>query len=388
MMLLVAEMTLLSQTELNRLIDSSGGPSVSLYLPTHRRGPEIQQDPICFKNLLREAERRLVASGLRSPEATELLKPAWRLQSDGFFWRHQRDGLAVFLSGETEAHYRLPVRFDELVFVGDRFHVKPLLPYFGGDRRFHVLALSQNEVRVLEGSRYSVSEVDLDEMPADLKEALGSETLEKQLQLHTRAPGVTGERAAMFHGHGPGGEESKDQLLRYFRQIDAALQQYLRDDRSPLVLAGVDYYFPIYRQVNSNAHLVEGGVAGSPELQTADELHPQAWNLVAPILERELQEADARYRALAGTGWTSNRLDEAVLAAIDGRVDVLFVAVGVQIWGTVEDGRVVRHETPEPGDFDLLDLAAVRTLRRGGSVYALAGDKMPDSNPLAAILRY
>jgi Bacterial archaeo-eukaryotic release factor family 7 len=383
-------MTLLSRTELNRLIEPPPGPSVSLYLPTHRLGPEIQQDPIRLKNLLREAERRLLDSGLRSPEAAELLRPAWRLQSDGLFWRHQREGLAIFLSTEIAVHYRLPLGFEELVVVADRFHVKPLLSLLSGDGRFYVLALSQNEARLLEGSRYSVSEVELDELPAGLKEALGSEAPERQLQFHTRAPGSAGGRAAMFHGHGPGGEESKERLLRYFRSLDAALTQHLRDERSPLVLAGVEYYFPIYREANSYPHLVEGGVAGNPEAESIDNLHERAFSLVAPLFERERHQAAARYRELAGTGRTSNRVIETVPAAIDGRVDVLFVAVGVQAWGNRDEasGQILRHDTPEPGDFDLLDLAAVRTLVQGGSVYALAPEDMPDESPLAAILRY
>jgi hypothetical protein len=43
------------------------------------------------------------------------------------------------------------------VVVTDRFHIKPLLPLLSGDGRFYVLALSQSEVRLLQGTRYSVS---------------------------------------------------------------------------------------------------------------------------------------------------------------------------------------------------------------------------------------
>ncbi|NLD34271.1 MAG: hypothetical protein GX653_05110, partial [Clostridiales bacterium] len=34
-------------------------PRISLYLPTHRVQPDNQQDPIQFKNLLQQAEKRL-----------------------------------------------------------------------------------------------------------------------------------------------------------------------------------------------------------------------------------------------------------------------------------------------------------------------------------------
>jgi hypothetical protein len=157
-----------------------------------------------------------------------------------------------------------------------------------------------------------------------------------------------------------------------------------------LVLAGVEYYFPIYREANSYPHLVEGVVAGNPEAQTIVDLYQRALGLVAPRrFESDLAEASARYRALAGTGRTSNRVVGTVSAALEGRVDVLFVAVGVQVWGSAEDSsRVVWHEVPESSDIDLLDLAAVRSLLQGGTVYAVQPAAMPDESPLAAILRY
>lgn len=382
---------LLSRIDIDRLLEKSSGPVVSLYLPTHRAGPQIQQDPIRLKNLMREAEEGLEALGLRSPEAERILKPARDLLSDGFFWRHQSDGLAVFLARDFHTHYRLPIRFDELSVVGERFHVKPLLPLLSGDGRFYVLAVSQKDVRLLEGSRHSVSRVELADLPKTLSEALGPEVWQEQIQLHSaRVPAVGGQRTAIFHGGGVAHEGAKDELLRFFRRIDAALTDFLRDDQSPLVLAGVEYYFPIYREANTYPHLVKGGVAGNPELQDAAELHERAFALVEPIFEKERHDAAAKYRQLAGTGRTSNDVLETVAAAVQGRVEALFVTVGVQVWGVPHsDGKgVVRHDAPEPGDVDLLDLAAVRALQTGGKVYAVPKADMPDGESVAAVLRF
>ncbi len=72
-------------------------------------------------------------------------------------------------------------------------------------------------------------------------------------------------------------------------------------------------------------------------------------------------------------------------------MDSLFVAVGVQRWGRFEAqaGDVVVHESHEPGDQDLLDLAAVQTLMHAGRVYAVQAAQVPDSgNPAAAVFRY
>ncbi|MGZ3568840.1 MAG: hypothetical protein ACXU9W_08590, partial [Thermodesulfobacteriota bacterium] len=62
-------MKLLSKEELKKLTEKPGGWCVSIYMPTHRASPETKQDTIRFKNLIREAEERLKAGGLRSPDA-------------------------------------------------------------------------------------------------------------------------------------------------------------------------------------------------------------------------------------------------------------------------------------------------------------------------------
>ncbi len=88
-------MDLISIEELRALMEKPGGWCVSIYMPTHRVSPQTKQDPIRFKNLLREAEERLKAAGLRSPEARKLLKPARPLIKDNLFWQHQSDGFAA-----------------------------------------------------------------------------------------------------------------------------------------------------------------------------------------------------------------------------------------------------------------------------------------------------
>jgi hypothetical protein len=382
-------MDLLNKDEIGALIDERGNLCVSMYLPTHRLGPETRQDPIRLKNLLKQAEERLRNNGLRRADAEEILEPARKLLSDRVFWQHQSDGLAVFASPKTFHSYRLPFSFTELVVVTDRFHVKPLLPLLSGDGRFYVLALSQKQVRLLQGTRHSVGEVNLEDVPTSLAEALGGEERERQLQLHTAARGGS----AIFHGHGSAGDESehKKDLLRYFKQIDRGLQDLVCAERIPLVLAGVDYLLPIYREANTCAQLMDEGIVGNPDGLSARELHDQAWSILEPHFARAQARASAKYRELAGTGKTSGDLKKIIPSAYQGRVDALFVAVGVQQWGAFEAnaGELEVHESRQPGDQDLLDLAAVQTLTHAGDVYAVTPDEIPDSrSPVAAVFRY
>jgi hypothetical protein len=274
--------------------------------------------------------------------------------------------------------------------VTNRFHIKPLLTLFSGNGRFYLLALSQNEIRLLQGTRFSIGEVELEGVPKSIDQALKYDDPEKQLQFHTRTPGGTGERAAMFHGHGVGTDDAKRNILRYFRQIDKGLHDLLKEEQAPLVLAGVEYIFPIYRQANTYPYLVDEGVTGSPDELSAKELHSRTWSVVEPLFLKAQDEAAARYKQLTGTGLASNDLKAIVPSAYHGRVESLFVPVGIQQWGTFDSdaNMVYLHQDAEPDDEDLLDLAAIQTLLHGGTVYAVKPEEVPDGAVLAAVFRY
>jgi hypothetical protein len=75
------------------------------------------------------------------------------------------------------------------------------------------------------------------------------------------------------------------------------------------------------------------------------------------------------------------------MAAYEGRIDTLFVPIGVQQWGTFhEESRTVElHQEAVAGSEDLLDVAAMYTLMRRGTVYAVAPEQVPEHTLAAAI---
>jgi len=367
------------------------GPCVSIFMPTHRGAAETLQDQLRFKNLLREAEEDLLRRGLSLPEVGKFLEPTQALQADSLFWRYQMDGLAVFLCADMFRFYRLPADFKELVVVTDRFHIKPLFPLLSGDGRFYVLALSQKEVRLFQGSRHSLKEVELKGISESLSEVSSRSDLEQHVHFHTGTPRGSAKRAAIFHGHGSGTAENKENILQCFRKVDRNLHEVLRDEQAPLVLASVDFLFPIYGQANTYPYLINEGISGNPEGLSEEELHGHAWRGVEPYFQKAREEAMAHYRQLAATDRSSCDIEVIVQSSYCGRVELLFVAIGLQYWGTFElSSNTVhfRERAAEPGDEDLLDFAAIHTLLNGGTVYAVEPDEVPGGTPLAAVFRY
>jgi hypothetical protein len=387
-------MDILTRAELEQLMRKEQQWCVSIYMPTHRAGAEAQQDPIRLKNLLREAEKHLSARGVSTRDVQKMLEPASKLLQDSYFWQHQSDGLAIFLSSNRVRRYRLPLNFEERVVVIDHFHIKPLLPLFTGDGQFYILALSQNDVRLLNGTRYSVSEVDIGQVGGSLAEALSSDDYQAGLQLHTSgsAGGMAGDGSVTFHGPGGGSKSAKNDLLRYFHLVDDGLTEFFQGDQVPLVLAGVEYLLPIYKEANTYPNLIDTVIKGNPDLLSADELHKSAWDIIGPLFQAAQEEAVAHYQKLAGQASerVADTLEKIVPAAYNGRVETLFIAAGVQQWGIFNPvtNEIELHDPIESGDEHLLDLAAVQTYLKGGIVYTVEPEKVPGGTSAAAVLRY
>jgi len=367
---------------------------VSIYMPTHRAGDEIRQDPIRLKNLLGEAEEQLIEAGVGRLKVDDLLDPARTLVGNGLFRQRQGNGLGLFLSSGLNGSYRLPFPTREVVSVSDHFHIKPLLPAICNNGRFYLLTLSQQEIDLYGGSRYSLAEIDLEQIPQSIADILRREDPEESLQMHTGSAAVfDGRVAAIFHGHGVASQDNpKDYIFRYFQRVDRGIGDLLADEVAPLVLAGVEYLLPIYREANSYPHLVADGIMRDPQGVKLEALHSEAWSLVEPLFQREQEQAIDAYRHLSGTDSkrASSEITEIVCASYYERVEALFVALDRECWGTFDPqtGQVDVHGEAQPNDRDLLDLAAARTMLNGGAIFALAQDALPASTPLAAVFRF
>jgi hypothetical protein len=168
------------------------------------------------------------------------------------------------------------------------------------------------------------------------------------------------------------------------------LRKFLRDEKAPLILAGVDYLFPLYGQANSHPNLLGEGIRGNPDAQSAHQLHQKTWPIIQPYFDRARAAHVADYNRLAGSGSASPDLIAILLAAHYGRVKVLFVDRDAQQWGTFDPvtSTLTLHPEAEPDDEELLDLAAVQTFMHAVTIYVVGQDQMPGGTSLAAIFRY
>ena len=386
----------LTLDHLTELSLQSATPAVSIYMPTHRAGPETRQNPIRFKNLVQDAYQQLLDRGLNPREADGILAPAQALLDNYPFWQHQREGLALYVA-ENDFHYhRLPFEAAERAVVSRSYYIKPVLPLFTNNGHYYILAVSQDEVRLFEGTRHTVGQIDLpDDTPENIQAVMPSNSAWQRGQIRTassRAGAVGGDSGDILSGVGEGDEVHKERLGRYFNMLDRALKSLYANWRAPLVLAGVDYLLPIYRENSEYANIMPEGITGSPEHLRPDELQQQAWPIVEPYFRKETEAAIEEYGQGAAIGQATDDLAAAMTAANAGRVSKLFLAIDAQAWGDYDEQTgELRHVQDEQGaddDLALLDYIAITVLRKDGVVFVLPKEEMPTDSTVAAVLRW
>jgi len=383
-------MTSPSKESLTELVGPQSAPCLSLYQPTHRRHPENQQDPIRFRNLVKELEASLLQAYSES-ETRLLLKPFDALASDHDFWNHTLDGLGVLAAPDRFRVFRLPRPVTELVVVGESFHLKPLWQFSQSIDRYQVLGLSLDKIRLFEGNRDALEEVELAAgVPRTITDALGTELTEPHLTVASYG-GVGGGSHAMHHGHGGKTDEIDIDADRFFRSIDrAVLEHHSRPTGLPLIVAALPEHHHRFRSVSQNPFLLTEGISVNPGAVTNDKLQTLAWQVVEPQYEARLAQLKNDFEQATASGHGSDNLQQIAEAAASGRIATLFIEADRSIAGYLDEEtkKVVGDALSNPRVDDVLDDLGELVGKKGGEIFVIPAAKMPTRKGAAAIYRY
>ena len=353
-----------------------GDMAVSIALPTTPVSTETDADRIQLKNLAKEALGQLEAAGADKRRLADLTEELDDLIEDDDFWAYQAHGLVIYATPDNLRSFRVPNALTPQVTVSDRFHLKALLRSTTFCDAGFVLALADGGVRLIEVSRdLPATELTVPDLPTDAASAVGKRSID------TRS----------YSGRIGGSEGKKVRLRQYARQVDTAVRAILAGRQEPLILASVDALDAIYRSVNSYPHLLEQGLRGNPERQSAAELASAARALLDETYRTQIADWHALYRQRLNEDRATTDLVRAARAATAGAVASLLVDMDQVVNGTVDeaDGSVTFAEEASAETYGVADEVARRVLLTGGQVLSVRAEDMPESGKsVAAILRY
>ena len=384
-------MDLLTKELVQELLAADQAPCLSIYMPTHRTHPENLQDIILFKNLVRQLKESLLQK-YSAGEVQKHIEPFETLADDNSIWNHTSDGLAVFSATGLFKVVGVHKSFEGLALVADSFHTKPLRQYLQSLDHFHVLGLTLHDIRLFEGNRHSLAEVDLTaDTPKTITEALGDELTDKHTTVASYG-GSGGESSAMHHGHGGRKDETEKDTERFFRVVaNTIYEQYTKPSGWPLILAALTEHQSLFKKVNKNPLLLTNGIEINPSSVSAEKLADMAWEIMEPEYNLKLESLVALFEQSRANGKGSDDYKEVAVAAVEGRIDTLIVEadriIPVRITNLVT-GNTQKKDMLDPKVDDLLDDMGELVMKMGGEVMVLPTGKMPSDTGLAAIYRY
>jgi hypothetical protein len=384
-------MKLLTEKLVQQLLTKNEEPCISIYMPTHRSHPENQQDPIRYKNLLKEIQTSLLQR-YSNDETNEFIAPLEELIDDPKIWNMTLEGLAIFSSASVMEIVKLQVAVEPLAIVADSFHTKPLRKYLQSVDRFHVLGLSLHDISLYEGNRHYLTEVDLmADVPKTIEEALGYELTDKHTTVASYG-GTSGESSVMRHGHGGKKEETDIDAERFFREIGKAIHEnYSKPSGLPLILAALPEHHNLFQKLNENPLLLSHGIKVNPKSVSEEKLIELAWEVMEPEYQKTLDLWGEKFEQARADGKGSDDYKELAIAAVEGRIDTLLLESDKVIAARItnlETGNTQKKDIDNPRVDDLLDDMGELVLKMGGKVIMMPAEKIPTETGLAAIYRY
>jgi len=367
----------------------SGSPCLSLYQSTHRHHPGNQQDSLRFRHLVEELEQSLEKE-YPADKIHSFLEPFEELGRDREFWNHTLDGIAVLGAPGLFQVYALQRPVPELAVAADSFHTKPLRQFLQSAERFQVLGLSRHEVKLFEGNRDALDEIDLAPgVPRTITDALGDELTEAHQTVASY--GGTNLGGSMRHSHGGKKDEAEIDTDRFFQAVDqAVLQHHSRPSDLPLLLAALPEHHGIFRQISKNPFLLAEGIKIHPDDLPMDELRRKAWQIFEPQYQSRLAKLADEFALAKSKGLGLDELQEIAEAAVEGRVTTLLIEADREISGRLDaaTGRIQRDDLSHPELDDLLDTLGELVTSKGGKVVVIPSEQIPTKTGAAAICRF
>jgi hypothetical protein len=355
------------------------GPFITVLLPARHPGAPDLPATDRMRGVLREASAQLTQRRFLG-SVDQLLKPFEDLGEETTQAAGGCDSVIIASPGVFR-QFALGVSVAERVVVASHPHITPLLDSLMPVHEFYFLAITKKLLRLGSWRDGKYAEVPLPEdVPTSFEETLASETPDHDLQSHSAA-GVQG--SATRFGTGSERDEAHSRLCRYFKTVDHGLASLLNG--RPLVLAGIAQEMAAYRSVAQYPHVLEARPT-SPAHLSLLELAQHGERAVRGMQQERTNEALGVFRETSRRDHVLTGVREVLDAALQGRIHKLLVEQGAEEYGLlgpafpVDDARI-------EGEQDLINAAAVETIRRHGEVLMLDPGQL-GACPVAALLRF
>lgn len=289
--------------QLEKLTTEKSTPCISISLNTHRTFPENAQDKILLKNLLKEAEQRVIAEfGERS--SISLLDKITTVSTE-VDTNYNLDSLHIFLSNDTKEIIKTawPVN-ENTVHISETFSISPIIKEYVRNEEYLILLLSQGGVHLYNAFNNNITnEVNNDDFPFSemTHSIIDPEDITDSKHL--------------------------DNIVReYLNKVDKAVVKVNNlTDLQCLVICTEDNYSRLM-QVADKPGIYYGYAHVDYNNNSKNDIAKQSWEVIKELQQKGRAEAINEMLEAVGQGKVLTDLQEIYLAAVDGKGELLIVS--------------------------------------------------------------
>ena len=359
-----------------------------MLLPPYRPGEPSETAAALLKVELQQAAKDLTSRRIAEPLIAHLLEPLYQLAHEKRSLTGSGSDRVIFRSQGIFQQCALPIPASPArpCTVGDCFWIRPILPSLALPEHTYVLEITKKAVTLLACGFNEVTRVELPKgTPGTLHEALGFKAPDHELVNRSSAGPSNGTLRGVQFGTGSERETQHSYLHDFYQTVDRGVKELLRSSQAPLILAGVDEEVALYRAISTYSNLLDQGIHGSPgATMTPAQILRQAHDITLFHFQSRAALKEMASKERLAPSRFSTDLDSILRAAAEGRVSDLYLDENGQRRGTFASKVFGGHLNWL--DEDLLNVAAVETLRHGGAVYSLPSHLMV--GVAAAAFRY
>jgi len=351
---------------INKIKSIQTNPAVTIYMNTNRTFPENNQDSIKLKNLISEAEKRLIREEGKN-EAVQIINKLKDFASE-INHNYNLDSLIVFVSSDFFEFIRLPVKVKDNVIIDDKFATKILIRSMLQTENYYIICISRKIVRLIDAINDTVvAEINDGTFPFRNDSYIDSDDIRKAWA------------------------STNDNLVKeFFNKADKLFQNYYLKNPMPLVIAGDVRNISFYNEIANKKEIIIGHIEGSFDNNKANEIVKQTSEVINKYILDKQENAIEELAAAKKEQKLLVDLKDIYLAAKEGKGLKLLVEKNYFQPAIVENNVLILKDDPaEPGvTDDIINEIIDFVIQFGGSVMFLQIDQMKDYNKIALVTRY
>lgn len=351
---------------LEKLATEKNTPCVTISLNTHRTHPDNVHDIVLLKNLLKEAENRIITEFGKRP-VQPLLDRLAAIEIDV---NHNLDSLHIYVSNNTTEIVKSIWPADENgVHIANTFNLRPLIKLHNRNEAYYILLLSQSGTKLYHAAGNSiVNEVENDDFPFS--------------------------ENRHFNTHPDKGSDPKllDNLVRvYLNSVDKAVVKMHHQTGLDCVVICTEDNYSRLMQVADKPGIYAGYDAIDYNNTSTHQIVKQSWEKIKAIQQERRANAIAEMKEAVAQGTVVTDLQEIYQASMDGRGDLLIIhhdfSQPVLMTGE-RTFELTTDRTTEDAIDDITSKIAWEVLSKKGRVFFTGKDEIKDIGEIVLKTRY